>query len=76
MSLAAYSATKDALIAMTRALAVEYAGRARVVAISPGAVRTDFTEAMIHRGEIEVEKMLSKFLIQRFTAVGEIAELA
>jgi 2-deoxy-D-gluconate 3-dehydrogenase len=74
-SLAAYSATKGALIAMTRALAVEYAGRARVVAISPGAVRTDFTEAMIQRGEIEVEKMLSKFLIQRFTTVGEIAEL-
>jgi NAD(P)-dependent dehydrogenase (short-subunit alcohol dehydrogenase family) len=74
-SLAAYSATKGALVAMTRALAVEYAGRARVVAISPGAVRTDFTEAMIQRGEIDVEKMLSRFLIQRFTTVGEIAEL-
>jgi NAD(P)-dependent dehydrogenase (short-subunit alcohol dehydrogenase family) len=74
-SLAAYSATKGALVAMTRALAVEYAGRVRVVAISPGAVRTDFTEAMIQRGEIQVEKMLSKFLIQRFTTVGEIAEL-
>jgi NAD(P)-dependent dehydrogenase (short-subunit alcohol dehydrogenase family) len=74
-SLAAYSATKGALMAMTRALAVEYAGRTRVVAISPGAVRTDFTETMIQRGEIDVEKMLSRFLIHRFTTVGEIAEL-
>ena len=74
-SLAAYSATKGALVAMTRALAVEYAGKARVVAISPGAVLTDFTQALIDRGEIDVEKMLSRFLIKRFTSVEEIAAL-
>jgi len=38
--IAAYAASKGGLIALTRALAIEYAPRIRVLAISPGSVDT------------------------------------
>jgi NAD(P)-dependent dehydrogenase (short-subunit alcohol dehydrogenase family) len=73
--LASYAGTKGALVAMTRALAVELAPRGvRVVAISPGAVRTDFTENLIREGVVEPEALLRRFLVRRFIEVDEIAE--
>jgi NAD(P)-dependent dehydrogenase (short-subunit alcohol dehydrogenase family) len=41
----AYCATKGAVVAMTRQLAVEYAGQLRVNCICPGTVDTPFGEA-------------------------------
>ena len=74
-NLVAYAGTKGALAAMTRALAVEFAPRMRVVAISPGSVRTHVTEQLIESGQIDPEALLATALIERFIAVEEIGEL-
>lgn len=74
-NLSAYAATKGALVAMTRALAVEFAPRVRVVAISPGSVRTHVTNQLIASGQIDAESLTDKALIKRFIAVDEIADL-
>ena len=60
---------------MTRALAVEFAPRMRVVAISPGSVRTHVTEQLIASGHIDPEALVDTALIKRFIAVEEIGEL-
>ena len=74
-NLVAYAGTKGALASMTRALAVEFASRMRVVAISPGSVRTHVTEQLIESGQIDPEALLATALIKRFIAVDEIGEL-
>ena len=74
-NLVAYAGTKGALAAMTRALAVEFAPRVRVMAISPGSVRTHVTEQLIESGQIDPEALVDTALIKRFIAVGEIGEL-
>jgi NAD(P)-dependent dehydrogenase (short-subunit alcohol dehydrogenase family) len=74
-NLIAYAGTKGALVAMTRAFAVEFAPRIRVVAISPGAVRTHVTNQLIESGEIDPAALVEKTLVKRFIAVDEIAEL-
>ena len=50
----AYCATKGAVVALTRQLAVDYAGRVRVNCVCPGTVHTPFVEAYLekfHKGE-------------------------
>ncbi len=52
----AYSASKGAVHAMTKQLAIEYAGKVRVNAISPGTTDTPFVEGYIakyHSHEVE-----------------------
>jgi NAD(P)-dependent dehydrogenase (short-subunit alcohol dehydrogenase family) len=52
----AYCATKGAMLAMTKQLALEYAGKVRVNAICPGTTDTPFVEAYItkyHSHEVE-----------------------
>jgi 2-keto-3-deoxy-L-fuconate dehydrogenase len=52
----AYCSTKGAIVAMTRQLAVEYAGRIRVNCVCPGTVDTPFVEAYLesnHKHEKE-----------------------
>jgi len=74
-NLTAYASTKGALVAMGRAMAVELAPRIRVVTISPGAVRTKYTDDLIASGEIDVEHLLSRMLLKKFITVEEIADL-
>jgi NAD(P)-dependent dehydrogenase (short-subunit alcohol dehydrogenase family) len=74
-NLAAYAGTKGALTAMTRALAVELAPRVRVVAISPGSVRTHVTNQLIESGIIDPQSLIDKALIHRFITVEEIGAL-
>jgi NAD(P)-dependent dehydrogenase (short-subunit alcohol dehydrogenase family) len=74
-NLVAYAGTKGALAAMTRTLAVEFAPRIRVVAISPGSVRTHVTEQLIQSGQIDPQELFGTVLIKRFVAVEEIGEL-
>jgi NAD(P)-dependent dehydrogenase (short-subunit alcohol dehydrogenase family) len=74
-NLVAYAGTKGALAAMTRALAVEFAPRMRVLAISPGSVRTYVTEQLIESGHIDPEALVDTAPIKRFIAVEEIGEL-
>jgi 2-keto-3-deoxy-L-fuconate dehydrogenase len=45
----AYCATKGAVIALTRQLAVDYAGRIRVNCICPGTVETPFVEGYLEK---------------------------
>ena len=45
----AYCATKGAVLAMTRQLAVDYAGRLRVNGICPGTVETPFVESYLEK---------------------------
>jgi NAD(P)-dependent dehydrogenase (short-subunit alcohol dehydrogenase family) len=45
----AYCATKGAVVAMSRQLAVDYAGRIRVNCICPGTVATPFVDAYIEK---------------------------
>jgi len=45
----AYSATKGAMVAMTRQLAVDYATQIRVNCICPGTVDTPFVEAYLEK---------------------------
>jgi len=45
----AYCTTKGAVVAMTRQLAVEYAGRLRVNCICPGTVDTPFVEGYLEK---------------------------
>jgi len=45
----AYCATKGAVVAMSRQLAVDYAGRVRVNCICPGTVATPFVDAYIEK---------------------------
>jgi NAD(P)-dependent dehydrogenase (short-subunit alcohol dehydrogenase family) len=45
----AYSATKGAVIALTRQLAIDYAGRLRVNCVAPGTVDTPFVEAYLQK---------------------------
>lgn len=74
-NLTAYAGTKGALVAMTRAMAVEFAPRVRVNAISPGCVRTDVTNQMIESGQIDPEALIDKALVKRFIQVEEIGQL-
>jgi 2-keto-3-deoxy-L-fuconate dehydrogenase len=45
----AYCATKGAVVAMSRQLAVDYAGRVRVNCICPGTVETPFVDAYLEK---------------------------
>lgn len=74
-NLTAYASTKGALLAMSRAIAVELAPRIRVAIISPGAVMTKYTEDLIASGEIDVQPLLSRLLLQKFITVDEIGAL-
>ncbi len=52
----AYCATKGAVIALTRQMALDYAGRLRVNCVCPGTVETPFVEGYLekfHKHEIE-----------------------
>jgi len=76
----AYCTTKGAVIAMTRQLAVEYAGRIRINCVCPGTVDTPFVEAYLekfHKHEkdkIRVE-LAARQPIGRIGRPDEIAHL-
>lgn len=74
-NLTAYAGTKGALLAITRALAVELAAKVRLVAISPGSVRTYVTNQLIESGQIDPETHFNTTPIKRFITVEEIGEL-
>ncbi|MGC2399309.1 MAG: SDR family oxidoreductase [Acidobacteriaceae bacterium] len=75
-NLVPYAGTKGAVVAMTRAMAVEMASsNVRVNSICPGAVHTFVTQQLIASGAIEPAKLIQKYLIKRFATCEEIAEL-
>jgi 3-oxoacyl-[acyl-carrier protein] reductase len=75
-NLVPYAGTKGAIVAMTRAMAVEMASaNVRVNSICPAAVRTFVTQKLIDSGVIEPAKLFNRYLIKRFASCEEIAEL-
>lgn len=74
--LAGYSATKGAVSALTRALAVEYAGfSVRVNTISPGFIETAMTERALRMPAIR-QALVDKTVMRRLGQPIEIARVA
>jgi NAD(P)-dependent dehydrogenase (short-subunit alcohol dehydrogenase family) len=68
-----YAATKAAVIAMTRTLAVELAGaRIRVNAIAPGFVDTRFAAAILKNDEL-LQQVIARTPMRRYGIPDEIA---
>ncbi len=61
----AYCTTKGAVVAMTRQLAVEYAGRLRVNCICPGTVDTPFVEGYLEKYHAHEKDKIRAELNQR-----------
>jgi NAD(P)-dependent dehydrogenase (short-subunit alcohol dehydrogenase family) len=76
----AYCTTKGAVVAMSRQMAVEYAGRIRVNCVCPGTVETPFVEGYLekyHRHEKDKvrEELKARQPIGRLGRPEEIAHL-
>jgi NAD(P)-dependent dehydrogenase (short-subunit alcohol dehydrogenase family) len=74
----AYCATKGAVVAMSRQLAVDYAGQVRVNCVCPGTVDTPFVEAYLEKyHKHEKEKVRAELnqrqLVGRLGRPDEIA---
>ena len=74
--LAGYSATKGAVTALTKALAVEYAPfNIRVNAVAPGFVETALTERVLRNGAIK-KALIDQTPMRRFGTGEDIARAA
>jgi NAD(P)-dependent dehydrogenase (short-subunit alcohol dehydrogenase family) len=74
--LAAYSATKGAVTALTKALAVEYAPyNIRVNSLAPGYIDTALTERFL-KNPLVSKALLDKTPMRRFGTAEEIARAA
>ncbi|GLS06329.1 beta-ketoacyl-ACP reductase [Chitiniphilus shinanonensis] len=68
-----YCASKAGLIGMSRALALECAGRGvRVNVVAPGFIRTDMTDALNERQQADA---LARIPLKRFGETDEVAAL-
>jgi meso-butanediol dehydrogenase / (S,S)-butanediol dehydrogenase / diacetyl reductase len=74
--LAAYSATKGAVSALTRGLAVEYAPFGiRVNALAPGFIETALTERVLRVPQFS-KALIEQTPMRRFGSTGEVAKAA
>ena len=75
-NLIAYAGTKGAIVAMTRAMAVEMKNYGvRVNSVSPGAIETSETLRLIEEEVVDRASLLKNILTHRLGSCGEIAEL-
>ena len=77
----AYCATKGAVVALSRQLAIDYAGRLRVNCICPGTVETPFVEGYLekfhkHEKEKVRQELHARQPVGRMGRPGEVAYLA
>ena len=74
--LAAYSATKGAVVALTRALSIEYAPfKVRVNTISPGFIETAMTERALRQPAIR-KALVERTAMRRLGTPREVAMAA
>ncbi len=74
--LAAYSATKGAVSALSRGLAVEYAAfNVRVNTLSPGYIETALTSRVLRNPQMN-KALLDRTLLKRFGTADDIAKAA
>ena len=74
--LASYSATKGAVAALTRALAVEYAAfNIRVNTLAPGFIETALTERVL-RNQIFNKALIDRTPMRRFGTPDDVAKVA
>jgi 3-oxoacyl-[acyl-carrier protein] reductase len=72
---AAYSATKAAILGLTRSAAVEWASRGvRVNAIGPGYVETGIYRAAVDAGRIRESDVLARIPAGRLATLEEVAD--
>jgi len=72
----AYGAAKAGVVAMTRAMACEWArGGLRVNAVAPGYVRTALVDELAHKGSIDVRAVTRRTPLGRMAEPSEIAEV-
>ncbi|MEO5640158.1 MAG: glucose 1-dehydrogenase [Sphingomicrobium sp.] len=70
----AYSATKAAILGLTRGLACEWAPSGiRVNAVLPGYVATDIVKALVERGKVDLTDVERRVPLGRLAEPGEIA---
>lgn len=73
----AYCASKSAVVMMSKALAIEWAGRGvRVNALAPGYVRTALVERLLEAERLDERKLRERTPLGRLGRVEEIADLA
>ncbi|MHB9287106.1 SDR family NAD(P)-dependent oxidoreductase [Halobacteriales archaeon Cl-PHB] len=70
-----YTASKHALVGMTKCLAVEWAPEVRVNALAPGYVKTEFTEGVRENESIRAD-LLADIPQDRFAEPEEVATSA
>jgi NAD(P)-dependent dehydrogenase (short-subunit alcohol dehydrogenase family) len=72
----AYSASKSALLGLTRALALELAPQSITVnSISPGPFATEMNTSLIQNAELN-QQFISKIPLERWGRVEEVGDLA
>ncbi|WP_136716555.1 SDR family NAD(P)-dependent oxidoreductase [Halorientalis salina] len=72
---APYTASKHAMVGLTKSLAVEWAPAIRVNALAPGYVKTDFTKGVRENEEIRAD-LLDTIPLDRFAEPDEVAASA
>ena len=70
-----YCASKGAVVALTRALALDYAPRIRVNCVCPGDVATPLVEKQLAAGDYTMEEMAEPYPIGRIGQPEEIAHV-
>lgn len=70
-----YSASKGAIVALTKSLSLELASlNIRVNAVAPGDVLTPMTEAQLKSGDNALDEMAALYPLKRIGTASEIAE--
>jgi NAD(P)-dependent dehydrogenase (short-subunit alcohol dehydrogenase family) len=69
---AAYAASKGGVVALTRALAVEWAPSVRVNAVAPGYVATPMIEELAREGAVDAEAVNARTPLGRMASPDEI----
>jgi NAD(P)-dependent dehydrogenase (short-subunit alcohol dehydrogenase family) len=73
--IAAYAASKGALVALTRAMALEFAADGvRVNAVLPGAIETSMLKEGLKRTQISLEKLAARHPLRRIGRPEDVAE--